>query len=622
MAHLSGAKLRALPGFAVLPIIARRCGKPMNQSTRTKPNRADGWALALLALLFLILLAASWQRWTRPLIDHGRELHLPTRLLAGEQLYTDILYYYGPFAPHFNALLYRVFGLRLAVPHASGAVCALLILLLCYWLARQWMNVRESTLATALVMLVCAFNPHLGNYIQPYAYAALYGLVFALCALACAVRFVQSGAARWLWWAGVSVGMVVTCKPELGALAAAPVGVAWLLVSWRERRAQWWAAWCCLVPAVTIVGVTYGWLLRRVSWQVLITDNYQLFNTPQLRFFSQRLSGLAYWPRPLWEMTAALGMLLVIAGVCAWLGSIVTGQFMPARRVWLTLAAGLLLWLLPIELFNVRADAGPLRSAAPVLLAIIVGLCWRAWHNARLVQDEAVLLLVAVFSLVAIGRVVCNIPMKNSYTAFTLPTVLLVYVYLLLRVAPAWLLAEPLSRERARQITLALFALLTLLFAVNTAKQYRNRYNFAIHTPRGTLYAQPEVGRPVAAALAFIEQHSQPNDDVLVLPQGTGLNFLAARRYPLREESVVPGFVEGAHEAVAIERLAARRSPVIVLFNLLTPEYRDRAFGVDYNRALIEWIEAHYRRVATFGARPNARLGDEGIFCLAYERKD
>src|SRR5262245_57900788 len=60
-------------------------------------------------VLFIVMLAGSWQRWTQPLIDHGREMNLPARIMTGERIYSDVQVLYGPFAPHFNALLFRFF---------------------------------------------------------------------------------------------------------------------------------------------------------------------------------------------------------------------------------------------------------------------------------------------------------------------------------------------------------------------------------------------------------------------------------------------------------------------------------------------------------------------------------
>jgi hypothetical protein len=144
-------------------------------------------------VLFIVMLAASWQRWTQPLIDHGREMNLPTRILAGERIYNDVQVLYGPFAPHFNALLYQIFGIHLSVLKAAGAVCAILILLMIYRLARTLMSEWESFLVAGLALVACALKST-ANYIQPYAYAALYGLVFALGSLVATVSYV-----KWRW---------------------------------------------------------------------------------------------------------------------------------------------------------------------------------------------------------------------------------------------------------------------------------------------------------------------------------------------------------------------------------------------------------------------------------------
>ena len=63
---------------------------------------SDALASCAIAVLFVAMLVVTWQRWTHPVIDHGREINVPARIASGEQLYTDIFYYYGPFAPYFR----------------------------------------------------------------------------------------------------------------------------------------------------------------------------------------------------------------------------------------------------------------------------------------------------------------------------------------------------------------------------------------------------------------------------------------------------------------------------------------------------------------------------------------
>src|SRR5205814_722625 len=152
-----------------------------------------------------------------------------------EQLYADVQFLYGPFAPYYNAFLYRLFGIHLATLHASGIICAALILLMIYWLARQLMGVWEAVLAAGLVLVICALKST-ANYVHPYAYAALYSLVFALGTLLCTVCYAQGRGRRWLCWAGVGVGLALISKPEIAAAALAAAGATLLVGSISARH--------------------------------------------------------------------------------------------------------------------------------------------------------------------------------------------------------------------------------------------------------------------------------------------------------------------------------------------------------------------------------------------------
>ena len=49
--------------------------------------RRRGVALTMVAAVYAILLAASWQTWPNLTIDGGREMNTPVGLLAGERIY-------------------------------------------------------------------------------------------------------------------------------------------------------------------------------------------------------------------------------------------------------------------------------------------------------------------------------------------------------------------------------------------------------------------------------------------------------------------------------------------------------------------------------------------------------
>ncbi len=593
-------------------------------------ERYHDWAALLaLALLFGVMLVATWQRWTHPIVDHGREMNVPLRLLDGERLYLDITYHYGPFAAHVNALLYRGFGVHLSTLHAAGLVCAVVILLMTYWLARRVLSPWEAALSTALVMITCALSAAMGSYVQPYAYAAVYGWTFVLAALVCSARYVTSRRKTSMWWAGVWIGATVTCKPELGGLASAPLGVAWLLASLSERRWLWRPLGLAAVPALAIALIAYAPLMVTGAAQMLFTETYQLFRQPQMVFFAQVMNGMLAWPKSGWAVVASLGMSLVACGVAALLGLLLDQGLrslvrQPAWASWLCLAAGGVLWwgagdVSPLEV-------SPFRSAPVVIGATIAVLAWRLWRQYLrrdpLSHPDQLALVIAVFGFIAIGRVMLNLSLWSPYAPFTAAPVLLVFCYVFFRGAPAVLLASARGRGYARVIAMLLIAMWIPPLAMQHAELARFN-NFELTAPRGRLWTDAALGRPLADAIRFTTAHTQPGDYVLSLPQGSIVHFLADRRNPLREDIIVPGFLTPEREADAIRRAEARGVKLILLSNHPTPEYRDAAFGIHYNKAFMQWIEQHYHPVATFRAFPEGpepQFGDYEFFIRAYER--
>lgn len=587
--------------------------------------------LVPLALLGLML-SVSWGRWAQELVDHGREMNLPTRILAGERLYLDVQYLYGPFAPYFNAFLYKVFGIHLATLAGAGIVCAALILLGIYWIARRLLDPVEAVLVSAFVLAVCGFRPA-GNYIQPYAYAALYALVFALAALAAALRYVESEEPRALAWSGVAAGMALVAKPEFAVAALGVALLALLLVAASRRRIPWRAGLAFGCCSALVGGVVYGAVLRRVPLGVLLEDNHLLFTNlpPQVHYFVRSMSGFLDWPMTLWRSLASLGFVAALAGFTGCVGALASGLAAREARVLLRRSALLLLggagwWQGLRHHFQIPGRPGAFVSTPLVLAAAGAFLLFRLAREVRGARSisiaERTRALCVLFAALTIGRMVFLVTPTGAYSPFLLPGTLMVFAYGFLRSVPALLAPSARTRERVRIAALAILTTATAATLARSAVQFRERATYEVVAPRGSFWISPAQGEPVADAVRFVRERTAPGDYVLTLPQATSINFLAERRTPLKEEVTPPGTLGGSKETEAMERIAALRVPLILVANVLTPEFGQRAFGIDYNQDLMRWIAERYRPVARFDAQGSegAAFGDPAFFIVAYER--
>jgi hypothetical protein len=589
------------------------------------------YAVLILILLFAIVSAISWQTWANPVIDGGREMNMPLRLLHGETIYSQVYYLYGPLAPYFNALLFKIFGIHLNVLYAAGLAGALLLSLMIFHLARGIMGPFEAMLAAAAVILLCIFKKA-GNMIFPYSYAVLYGTLLGTSALAAMLNYVRSSRIGYLPAAGVLSGLALCCKLEFGVAALATLLV--LVISERPAR-RLRIALVVLPTALIVPALVYGWILARIPPDSLIRDTFLLpGNMPaELIYYNKLKLGLQHPGRTLREMISALALLCGAAAVISLAGIRIAGESIftaaPSRHVrrllWLTgISLGLL--LVHILVFGTHWDLNPFR-ALPILIAALIYSCIKKRGGGANETDPSVrvLLLLSVYSLVVLGRVFIRIPGGGAYGAGLLPVPIVLLLYMAVTSFP--ILGVPAAAERYRHRSVCLLLAIALLgtASVLTYRYAQNSYTW-IRTPRGNLGQPPPITLAMNQALEFLARNSKPGEYVLALPEGSSLNFLADRPAPLRYEILTPGFLSEEKQQAAIRALQEKNARFIFLFNRPTAEFGPAVLGRDYCRTLMTWIEKNYSPVAAFGENvsPEAQIGDPGFFikCLKSRRQE
>lgn len=565
------------------------------------------------------MLAVSWRRWISPVADSGREMDLPLRLMKGELLYRDVYYLYPPFSPYFNSLLYRIFGAHLDVLQAGGAICAALVVWMCYRIARRLMTPSETALAVIAVIVVCVFKPG-GNLIWPYAFAALYGVVFALGAVLLALRYAENERRRELVATGVLIGLAAITKQEfaLAAACAMTAAVVWLRRADFKRLATDLAL--AAAPASLVALPVYAALLAFIGWKTIVEDCH-LFYThlpASLIFYNAQRAGLDFPLFSFAQMIGAAAVGVALLSAAALLGG-VPRRPRHAKWMWIALDGALLVALAVRLIAGEEWDGSPMRALPFLSLGMIV-IGWRRWNQ----EAGGALFIIAVYSLAILARVALRVPSGGAFGGFFLPTSLILFCYLFLRAAPEvvgrW--AQDQSTARRTRLTGAgmLIALVLVTAAVYAARYHLN-FNYELKTPRGDLFVRRPIGEAFREALDFIAERTTPDDAIVVLPEGSDLAFLGERRMVLRLQIFHPGFLDERGERAEIARLQASRARYALVVNRSMHEFGADAFGRDYFTTLGRWIDEHYRLVKVCGESQDERLriGDPAFFIKIFE---
>lgn len=606
-----------------------------------KLDRRDLFWVVLIAVSLIAGIAVSWERWGNPLVDCGREMNQPLRIIRGEALYSDIRHIYGPLSPYFNAALFKVFGASLGVLYASGIVTVIIVVVLVYWLSRRIMSPAAAGAATLSVMWLCALK-QAGNYVLPYSFSASHGCLLGLIALATAIRFAASRSTRagalWLTASGIAAGLAVLSKTEMGVAALVTGLAAVVLAPALTHLRRIILAALFIVPAFAIPVIAYWSIAATVGWHTLSHESYVLLtNLPaELVYFNKRMFG---FDRPLdsaMQMLVAAVKLGLLALMIA-----TASQILASRRAsrpepqMVTIDAGKtrvgLLWLVGLLAvvmfvlfsFATQVDKGPYMAMPLVLIALLTAalLKYRKHENVRS-RKTLLLILIEIYALASLARVILRVRSGGAYSSYLLPASVIIFTYAGAYALPR-ILRERETGRMARRIFLAIILVWVLATATVFSVRYRRDNDYPISTDRGTIIAVPELGEAFVEAIDFIQHQTSPGEPIAVVPEGTSLNFLTDRPNPLREEIVTPGFLDQAGEERAIARLAQSNTRFVFIANRPTPEFGAAAFGRDYCRRLMSWLDENFEPCAVFGVKENPamEIGNETFFIRALRRK-
>ena len=580
-----------------------------------KPGR-DNWlrwmpGADLVAGLLLLGAAVlwSWSSWGRlydPIVDQGWYMQVSARLLAGDVLYRDMIWMYGPLPVYLLALAFRWLGTHvdsfLLLHHGLAA----LGLLLTYRVARFVLTPPLALLGTLALFLGGWWGGFVG-YSQAYTGAVPLGAVAGLAFLTCLLSYLRHASRLWLLGAGLASGLALLIKPEFAVACAGTglvvmVGLALFPGAWPGRRADRRGDGVLFALSMALVaGVSYGLLARQAGWRNVWVG---------ITGYDQDAILLGVWPpwgtAESWlYIVSGIGFLLTVT-VAIVLVAVPQGT---GRRRWvlaMLFIPGLALATLPwfrLAAMNPGLMAG-MRHSLPILveqcirvwwapttllMAAVAGglsLLWIRAHRQRRALSQR-LLAVGVLALYsALAAVRSFLHPIGTFHFLYLDTAFPVLVFLLAMAVPGVIARRWRVPVQPGRVGL-LLALGMMAYGAAGGiwdRDYLAQMSAVWATPRGTALYNPHHGRRQAwpELLQQIYAHTEPGDPIVILGQEPGFYFWTERANPLRQDTLLPGMASSSEDAQEIVRRLAESAPSLIA----VPQ------GVTYGRGWFWELEA------------------------------
>jgi hypothetical protein len=577
------------------------------------------------------MLAWSWGTWPHLLVDFGRELYAPWRLLEGEVLYRDMPWFDGPLSPYWNAGVFSLFGVSLrALVLANLALVCLLVVVLHALLSRATDRAGATTACIVFVSLF-AFTriDAIGNdnYLTPYSHGVTHGLLLSLCALLAFARRDERRTPAVLC-SGFALGLAALTKAEIFVAAAAALALGFSLDAAVRRHATGDAG--ALRTAGCFVAAFSAAPLAAFALLALAMPAADALRGTLGTWSSLAASTVAsqhFYRSTLGTLELGANLVAILAWGAAWVaaGAVLVGlarAFGAARAPSAALVAGVAaaVFLATIATGDLLRASWPdaLRPLplAVLALAVLSALrLHRAWpgagESAGARSRELLWLVLLVFAGVLLAKIALRVRLDQYGFALAMPATLLVVAWFVARL-PATAPAAGGDMATLRAGAVALVAAVVVSFLPLVGLRFDERSE-RVGRSADAFLTEPANAAAARQALAALEALPE-GASLAVVPEGVMLNYLTRRQNPTGILNFMPPELIVFGEERILAAFEASPPDFIALTHKDTREYGLGFFGRGYARSLGSWVERNYTPVARFGDPP---LEEGSVFGVA-----
>lgn len=504
------------------------------------------------------------------LIDFGREVYYPQRILEGKVLYKDLFNIYGPFSYMFNAVLYKLLGINLRTLYLAGITCSFLVVSGIYLIAKKFLSEFLSFSLCVFTITVGILTPVIFNFTFPYSWGMLYGLVSFLYSVLFILKFLEDENPKHLYIGTFLAGISLCSKYEF--IFYATFVLVFVVKEILKNK------------KTGIIALSYFLSIPFISFCILfiqgltIQDLVSSFNIIQamaksetLKYFYQNI-GVYFHIKTLPFMLSQF-IITAISFSC-----FIASAFLYKKNKSLSYMAAVISIIVcfSLTLYTERTTFFFL----PVLIIILCLIYYR-----KLIEDKK--LRILLISAITISLKFLWGLILLSYGTFFAPFLLLSFFALLFSYIP---------KEYQKAAGLYLL-IVTAVFVIKNFDSYSDIQG-KIHTERGSIYTNKNLEITSNALINFLKEETEETDRVVIFPEGMMINFLAERKGDDFYNSLIPLYVEVFGEDKIIEHFMETKPEYIIFNGENMSDYGFSYICNDYAVDFCYFVHSNYDRVA------------------------
>lgn len=512
--------------------------------------------LLILCLISVLGLLIFIGHYSGILIDFGREVYYPEQILNGKVLYKDLFNIYGPLAYQINAILYKIFGIKLSTLYVAGSISAVMIVSCIYLIAEKFLSEFLSFSIGLFTIAVGIMTVSIFNFHFPYSWACLYGILSFLVSLYFLINFSENNSSENLCLSALFAGACAVLKYDFILYCLI---VLFFVIKNKNLKAF---LFMCFIPFVSF-GALFFQGLNFIDIYNSFDIVKNMLKSRTLVYFYQN-SGVYFHPK------AILTNIVLFLKFVIPFGGFLYGVNFFNKNKSASVVISMLSLILLFYLFDYKISFGFL----PLLLLISVSILFR---------DFSSKLKLLVLSAILVSAKVFWVLLLNSYGVYYVSIILVAIFSVIFKYLP----------KNLEKFTSFILLLISFIIIFGNLSEYKSTSNL-IATSKGKIYTKLSQAQSTNQLVDYINNYTLSNDKILIIPEGLIINFFTKRESDDFYNSFLPLYTETFGVDVIIKHFDMRKPEYIILSNLDMKDYYYRFICQDYASDFCSFILKNY----------------------------
>jgi hypothetical protein len=557
-------------------------------------------------------------------IDVSREVTVPLRILDGQIIYKDFHYEYGPFVPYYFSIVSKIFGVGLDTFRLTGLAISIAISLLIFKFSCFYIDRKFALLSSLVFIFVFAFHAvgvNIFNYIFPYSYTSIFGVLFLLLLYFKTYSYYVYNKNLELVFIALIFSVCLLTKLEVILSAITLVSLLFFLNAKKIMRHQESGKWFGYVSVKIARNIFIVFCVIPLLFVIYFTEIIVYLNNEIIYLINKNLNN------PIGR--SALGIDDFSFNLSRSLKSVLFFVFYGALFFYLDKKSSiknsysiirLLLFLVALILSSFYVFSygyNYLYFGTGIFLILfsfylLVSIYYR--QNDKNMRDK-IMLIVVISSLALTCRMIFNNSVE-FYGFYLLVPASVCVVIAIFHYVPLFVRYKFKRKAGFFKCAFSIYFLIMCFSAYSNTSNITGNKNKILNTDKGYLYVYEYQYFAVQSLLNDFKGKLQSDDTILVLPEGYMLNYFLGVTPNSFNNSHIPDLMEGDREKKLIEEIELKKFDYVIITSRYTIEFGRSVLGKDYLQDAVKHIYSKYEPVYLYGDIPFSDFNKFGILVL------